>query len=188
MSGLDHFTHLAPFYDNALPFYSLESLREHGMFSGQELVLDAGGGTGRVALALTPFVRRVVVADLSSGMLAQAKNKGLAVLKSPVELLPFRNGTFDRVVMIDALHHLIDQKHAADEMWRILAPGGLIVIQEPDIRKFSIKLIALAEKIALMRSHFLSSAEIAGLFRSRHCVISLVDEDQSTWVIIMKSN
>jgi len=64
----------------------------------------------------------------------------------------------------------------------------LIVIQEPDIRKFSIKLIALAEKIALMRSHFLSSAEIAGLFRSRHCVISLVDEDQSTWVIIMKSN
>ena len=188
MSGLDHFTHLAPFYDNAIPFNSLESLRTHGMFSGQEIVLDAGGGTGRVALALTPFVRRVVVADLSSGMLAQAKNKGLAALKSPVELLPFRNGTFDRVVMIDALHHLFDQKDAADEMWRILAPGGLIVIQEPDIRIFSIKMIALAEKIALMRSHFLSSTEIAGLFSSRHCDISLVDEDHSAWVIIKKPN
>jgi ubiquinone/menaquinone biosynthesis C-methylase UbiE len=186
MYGLDHFTHLAPFYDKAIPFISIESLRTHGMFSGQELVLDAGGGTGRVALAMTPFVGRVVVADLSSGMLAQAKYKGLIALKSPVELLPFRNGTFDRVVMIDALHHLIDQKNAADEMWRILAPGGLIVIQEPDIRKFSIKLVALAEKIALMRSHFLSSAEISDLFRSYRCDILQTDEDNSAWVIIKK--
>ena len=47
----------------------------------------------------------------------------------------------------------------------VLKPGGSIVIEEPDIRKFTVKLIALAEKITLMRSHFLSPDKIAGLFK-----------------------
>jgi demethylmenaquinone methyltransferase/2-methoxy-6-polyprenyl-1,4-benzoquinol methylase len=47
---------------------------------------------------------------------------------------------------------------------RVLEPEGRSVIEEPDIRTFGVKLVALAEKILLMRSHFLSPIQIASLF------------------------
>lgn len=186
MSGFDHFTHLAQIYDRAIPFKSIEGLLRYGSFSSDEIVLDAGGGTGRVAEALAPYVRKVVVADLSKGMLVQAAQKGFAALLSQVELLPFENETFDRIIMVDALHHVISQKNAIHEMWRILTPGGIILIQEPNILKFPVKLIALAEKIALMRSHFLSAMEILDLFNNFACEATAVDEEMSTWITARK--
>jgi len=71
-------------------------------------------------------------------------------------------------------------------MWRVLAPGGMIVVQEPDVRRFLVKLVALAEKIAFMRSHFLSPDKIAGLFKERLCEIKQLDEDFSTWILVKK--
>jgi ubiquinone/menaquinone biosynthesis C-methylase UbiE len=188
MAGFDHFTHLAPFYDRAIPFTTLHSLLEYGKFSKLDMVLDAGGGTGRVSSAMAPYIKKVIVADLSQGMLVQADRKGLDAVHSPVESLPFVNSAFNRIVMIDALHHVIDQQAAADEMWRVLAPGGMIIIQEPDVRRLSVKLMALVEKIALMRSHFLSPDRIASLFKDPSCRIKQVDEGFSTWILARKSN
>jgi len=186
MPAIDHFKHLAPFYELALPFEALGSLLEHGGFSASHLVLDAGGGTGRVAEALKPYVRGVVVADVSRGMLLQASKKRLPAILSPVEALPFSNGTFDRIIMIDAFHHVCDQIAAANELWRILAPGGILLIQEPDIRKFAVKVVAAAEKIALMRSHFLSPLKIAELFLPCTTQLAVMDEGFSAWVIVRK--
>ncbi len=67
--------------------------------------------------------------------------------------------------MVDALHHIIDHRQTIQDLWRVLAPGGILIIEEPDIRLFGVKLLALAEKLALFRSHFLSSSTIAGLLR-----------------------
>jgi ubiquinone/menaquinone biosynthesis C-methylase UbiE len=186
MPAFDHFTHLAPFYERALPFDALESLLRHGSFSTSHLVLDAGGGTGRVAVALKPYVRGVVVADISRGMLLQASRKRLPALLSPVEALPFSNDIFDRILIIDTFHHVRDQVATANELWRVLAPGGKILIQEPDIRKFAIRLVAAAEKIALMRSHFLSAPRIADLFRPHTPQLVVKDEGFSSWVIVRK--
>jgi demethylmenaquinone methyltransferase/2-methoxy-6-polyprenyl-1,4-benzoquinol methylase len=186
MAGFDHFTHLAPFYDRAIPFTTLLNLLEQGNFSEKDWVLDAGGGTGRVASALAPYVKKVVVADLSQGMLIQASRKKLDVVHSPVESLPFENDSFNRIIMVDALHHVFNQQGTANEMWRVLAPGGMIIIQEPDVRRLSVKLVALAEKILLMRSHFLSPERIAGLFIACPCEIQQVDDGFSTWILVRK--
>jgi demethylmenaquinone methyltransferase/2-methoxy-6-polyprenyl-1,4-benzoquinol methylase len=98
-------------------------------------------------------------------MLQEAnKKEGLNPVCSHTELLPFPAGYFDRVIMVDALHHVCDQKETARELWRVLKPGGLIIIEEPDIRNLSVKLVALGEKVAFMRSHFLAPAEIVALF------------------------
>jgi ubiquinone/menaquinone biosynthesis C-methylase UbiE len=92
------------------------------------------------------MVREVFVADLSRGMLRRAAGKGLATVCTPAESLPFPSGSFDRIIMMDALHHVIDQRQTAGELWRVLAPGGRIVIVEPDIRKFIVKLLAIAKR------------------------------------------
>jgi len=102
----DHFDLLAPIYDRAIRFSRLERMLDFVNLPADGLLLDAGGGTGRVAAALRPYVREVLVADLSIGMLRQARRKGLAGIITPAERLPFADGTFERIVMVDARHHV----------------------------------------------------------------------------------
>jgi len=186
MEGFDHFSYLAPFYDRALPFTALKTLRRYGGFTGEELVLDAGGGTGRVASSIKPFVREVFVADLSRGMLRRAVQKGLASLQTQAEDLPFPNETFDRIFLIDLLHHVINQARTSNELWRVLKPDGFIVIEEPDVRRFLVKLIALSERVARMRSHFLPPLEITNHFGKLSSKISVAVEGLNIWIVIKK--
>ena len=160
----DHFDLIAGLYDRSGQFQVSETLSGLLSLAPNCLLLDAGGGTGRVAGALRSLVGNVIVADLSRGMLRRASAKGLATVCAPAELLPFPSDSFDRIIMVDALHHVIDQRQTARELFRVLAPGGRIAIVEPDIRKAIVKVIAIGEKILLMRSHFLTGEQITVLF------------------------
>ena len=88
--------------------------------------------------------------------------------------------------MVDALHHVASQVTTAQELWRILKPGGRMVIEEPNIQVFGVKLIALAEKLALMRSHFLSQTQIAGLFQSPDARVRVEDGGSTIWIVVEK--
>ncbi|MFU8772057.1 MAG: class I SAM-dependent methyltransferase, partial [Anaerolineales bacterium] len=153
---LDHFDLLAPLYDRIIQYNNSEKLIELVELPSQGRILDAGGGTGRVAQWLNVNLSSIIVVDLSFAMLRQALNKkGLPSVCSKTESLPFDNNSFDRIVMVDALHHVYDQNLTAQEMWRLVKPGGRIIIEELNIKVLSVKLIALFEKLALMRSKFL---------------------------------
>jgi demethylmenaquinone methyltransferase/2-methoxy-6-polyprenyl-1,4-benzoquinol methylase len=180
-----HFNFLAPFYDRAIPFERLEQTIKVMDLPHAGTLLDAGGGTGRVAEALRPHVGSVIVADVSRGMLAQARQKNLAVTSAETERLPFADGIFDRVMMVDALHHVVHQADTVRELYRVLKPGGRLVIEEPDLRTFPVKLIAIAEKLALMRSHFLAPAQVAALFPS-DAKVRIESEEHTAWVIAEK--
>jgi ubiquinone/menaquinone biosynthesis C-methylase UbiE len=181
----EHFNWLAPIYDRVLRFDRQQKMRELLALPAEGRLLDAGGGTGRVSESLRGDVSEIHVADVSPGMLAQAKAKGLSVLAAYAEHLPFADGYFQRVLMVDALHHVIDQRATLAELWRVLAPGGRLVVEEPDVRLFAVKLIALAEKLALMRSHFLSPDEIQALLPPE-AKITIELEGINAWVIAEK--
>ena len=172
----DHFGAIAGLYDRAGQFQLSESLVGLLSLSPDSLLLDAGGGTGRAAAALRSMVKQVFVADISRGMLRRAAGKGLAAVCTPAESLPFPPGSLERVIMVDALHHVLDQRQTARELLRVLAPGGRIVIIEPDIRKLAVKAIAIGEKILLMCSHFLTGEKIAALFTDLEARTGLVYE------------
>ena len=179
----DHFDIIAPIYAR-VTYSALDKMRELGGLPIKGRVLDIGGGTGRVATALLQDVDEVVIADVSMGMLKQTHRSTLKPVCSHSESLPFPDNFFERVIMVDALHHVIDQPASAKEMLRVLKPGGRIIIEEPDINTFTVKLIALAEKLLLMRSHFLSPLQIASLFPAGST--NIVSEDSSAWVVISK--
>ena len=150
------------------------------------ILLDAGGGTGRVATALRDHTGLTVVVDISLGMMQFAMEKDLDCLYAPVESLPFASETIDRIVMMDALHHVKSQVFAAADLFRVLKPGGRLVVIEPDIRKFVVKLIAFGEKILLMRSKFFTGEQIGALFSDLGAKIEINHVEHNVWVIIGK--
>lgn len=187
MPWIDHFGLIAPFYDRAIPLKHAERLIDLANLPVNGLLLDAGGGTGRVAQALQKMVSSIIVADLSSAMLRQVRTKnGLHPVRSCTEKLAFTDGTFDRIIMIDALHHVFNHQETVFELWRVLKPGGRMVIEEPDIRKFGAKLVAVAEKMLLMRSHFVSPEAICTMFTQQRAQCWIEEDGFNAWVIIDK--
>ncbi len=165
--NFNHFSILAPKYEAYIKPKLPEKLLSLINLPIQGRILDAGGGTGRVAQYLRNKSARIIIADQTFSMLQEAKRKdGLQPVCTDSEKLPFPDNSFERIMMVDALHHVNHQQQTADELWRVLKPGGRIVIEEPDIRRWGVKLLALAEKIAMMRSHFLTPEGIASLFLS----------------------
>lgn len=160
----DHFDLLAPIYDLVIPPPDPERLRELLRLPIRGRMLEAGGGTGRVSSQLTSLVGTLVINDLSAPMLKEAQEKGaLHPVQSYVERLPFPDASFSRVFAVDAFHHFNEHHTALGELLRVLSPEGRLVIEEPDIKRFPVKVVALLEKLALMNSHFLSGERIRTL-------------------------
>ncbi|MDH7486154.1 MAG: methyltransferase domain-containing protein [Anaerolineae bacterium] len=162
----DHFRLIAPHYDRFFTYQRDEHLPELLQCSGEGWLLDAGGGTGRVAETLRHLAGQVVILDESEGMLRQARGKGLITVCGEIEALPFRNDAISRILMVDTFHHLRDQTASAGELLRVLTAGGRLVVQEPDIRHWMVKLIALGEKVLLMRSRFRRPETVQRMFEA----------------------
>ncbi len=189
MPILDHFGILAPHYENFIHLKDPQKIINAAKLPVDGAILDAGGGTGRVTQAFSGMASQLFVADVSLKMLLQASFKhGLLPVCSYTEKLPFPDNYFERVIMVDALHHVKNQVETISEMWRVLEPGGLIVIEEPDIRHFSVKLIAIAEKIGLMRSKFLSPERIRIFFDYPQAKSHIIRDEPNAWIIVEKTN
>ncbi|OGO09882.1 MAG: hypothetical protein A3K46_02565 [Chloroflexi bacterium RBG_13_60_9] len=184
----DHFDLLAPLYDFFFPPKDRQEICGRIGLPITGALLDAGGGTGRVAQSLRGMADPIIVADLSYRMLAEARRKsGLHPVCSRTERLPFPDDYFPRIIMVDAFHHVCDQRKTAAELWRVLQAGGRLVIEEPDIRTFAVKLIAVAEKLALMRSHILPSGRIAALFRFTGARVTIETGNHTAWITAEKA-
>jgi demethylmenaquinone methyltransferase/2-methoxy-6-polyprenyl-1,4-benzoquinol methylase len=106
-----------------------------------QAILDLAGGTGDLAL---PFARRtgpggcVVLADINAAMLDRGRARlidagiagNLEVAQVDAENLPFRDASFDRVVIAFGLRNVTDKDRALASMWRVLKPGGKALILE----------------------------------------------------------
>jgi ubiquinone/menaquinone biosynthesis C-methylase UbiE len=181
---LDHFSLVSRYYDRLFPVMNAERLRELLQLPADGPVLDLGGGTGQVALALGGFAGSVVIVDESPGMLREARLKGLAAVRAQAEHLPFQQGAFARVLLVDTFHHLRDQRQAAVELLRVLAPRGLLVIEEGDVEQTPVRVIALFEKLLLMRSRFYSPGDVQEMFEAAGAKVSLHREGPKFWAVV----
>jgi ubiquinone/menaquinone biosynthesis C-methylase UbiE len=186
----DHFNLIAPIYERVISHINLDMLRSLLNLPTDGRLLDVGGGTGRVSTLLADSVKQLILVDLSRGMLLQAKNKNaLQPTIARAEQLAFPSKSFDRILMVDSFHHIRDQQGTVVELMRILKPGGRIVLEEPNIETWPVKLIALGEKLAFMQSHFVHPAAIRRMFEdegARVTIHTTPDDDVNVWLAIDK--
>lgn len=96
-------------------------------------VLDAGCGTGRLALRLAASGARVTACDFSAGMLARLREKpgaeGIATIEHDLSrALPMADGSFERVLCGLVLEHLDNLAAVFGEFRRVLQPGGAVIV------------------------------------------------------------
>jgi len=150
-----HFDLIAHLYDRIFRFHGPEQLLKLLQPQSSDRILDLGGGTGRVS-ATFGSNHMIVVCDSSWGMLKEAQQKGLAACCGVAERLPFANNSFERILVIDAFHHF--------SPW--------------------VKFIALAERLLLMRSRFLSLGTLTQLLETAGAQALASQENNCTvWLV-----
>lgn len=110
-------------------------------FTSEDLALcDIGGGTGAnlasikriTEMRLKHRVKESVVCDVSIEGLRSAKTLGLQTVKSSVTHLPFRDNSFDVVLNVHVLEHVVDDSRAIRETGRVVKRGGLLYVGTPN--------------------------------------------------------
>lgn len=97
-----------------------------------ERILDIAAGTGTSSAALQKNGARVVAVDFSPGMIAEGRRKhpNIEFIEADAEKLPFGDNEFDAVTISFGLRNINDPRAALSEMYRVLKPGGRLVICE----------------------------------------------------------
>ena len=98
-------------------------------------VLDCAAGTGEFSLAVAKRAGSVLCTDQSEAMLARARKKaarrGLSNLQfahRDITALSDPDGSFDAVIAANVLHLLPQPEIAVQELWRVAAPGGRLIL------------------------------------------------------------
>lgn len=99
-------------------------------------ILDVSAGTGLFAHHLiekgVPF-SQLVLNDVSAGMLNIARerfteNSRVSFTAHFAESLGFESLSFDTVISLNAFHNYVDQRQALSEIYRVLKPGGRLLV------------------------------------------------------------
>lgn len=97
-----------------------------------ERILDIAAGTGTSSAALQRHGARVVAVDFSPGMVEEGRRKHpkIEFIQADAATLPFGDNEFDAVAISFGLRNISDPRLALAEMYRVLKPGGRVVVCE----------------------------------------------------------
>jgi ubiquinone/menaquinone biosynthesis C-methylase UbiE len=108
--------------------------------TGAETVVDFGAGTGMYSLPLGEAVPlgRVLAVDEQPALLDRLRDKldarpscgNVQPVLTEAGRAPLEDGVADRMLIVNVLHHVDDDPGALAEIFRLLAPGGLLVVAE----------------------------------------------------------
>ncbi len=122
-------------------------------------VLDIGCGPGVFTDRLSQLKCRTYGVDLSQKMAALAQNRGFPLsifMVGGIIQLPFKDSSFDSVLCSGVLEYLTDVEPAIKEMFRVLKPGGRLIVTFPNksswlnlLDQFSRRLIRFLQRLNL---------------------------------------
>ena len=133
-------------------------------------VADLGAGEGTLSQLLAQRAEKVIAIDLSPKMVEYAQNlaisNGLPNLEfriGDIEEPPIEEKTIDLAILSQALHHAEHPQKAIDSAYRILAPGGRVIILDLHQHSFEEARELYGDRwLGFSESHLSSMLEKAG--------------------------
>jgi 2-polyprenyl-3-methyl-5-hydroxy-6-metoxy-1,4-benzoquinol methylase len=97
-------------------------------------VLDAGCGSGLFTADLVARGAEVTSIDIGRGLVQEARKKAPAasLAQSSLQAIGFASGTFDAVLCTEVIEHTPDPRLSLGELFRVLKPGGTLVVTVPN--------------------------------------------------------
>lgn len=173
------FDWMAPIYDCMSFHRDWDQLFQHLDLTPEHRLLDLGGGTAqlsdRIRQRFPGMDRNIQVLDINRSMMQQGQSKPVesGFVEGRADQLPYPDESFNRVFIGDALHHMGNQEGVLREVYRVLAPGGLLVLEEFNPATWGGWCVTVLERTLRMESVFHTPTELAKLgertgFREDH--------------------
>jgi dolichol-phosphate mannosyltransferase len=99
-----------------------------GFLEDRDGILDIGCGSSRIILDLPPAVGM----DILQNKLRWLRPRHHLLVRGMCQQLPFRDGRFGAVINSEVIEHVPDAPEILTEMWRVLRPGGILILGTPD--------------------------------------------------------
>jgi ubiquinone/menaquinone biosynthesis C-methylase UbiE len=101
--------------------------------AGCQRVLDGGCAFGYGTAPLTAKAGQVCGCDPNPELIVRAKESYPAISfeTCPLEKTPYDAESFDAVILTDVLEHVADEQATLNELFRVLKPGGCLIITTP---------------------------------------------------------
>lgn len=110
----------------------LNLIRRYVPLEGRR-ILDIGCGLGAYVANFGRFTDEAYGMDVDPPRLREARHRGVTnVLAAAAETLPFRDASFDLIVLNEVIEHVRDDRRTLHEALRVLRPAGSVVIYAPN--------------------------------------------------------
>lgn len=162
-------------YDNFINLFNLnkmDEIKDILDLCGNEVIVDMGGGTGKLAKYLSENCHIIYVLDESEGMLSNVnENEKVVTMVGDALDTSFDSNSIDIVIVSDMLHHIKHQEKLIKEICRILKKDGKILIMEFEKKHIKIQMLRIFEYILFGKLYFLSREEVVNLIKDRKSVV-----------------
>ncbi|MBO0791199.1 MAG: class I SAM-dependent methyltransferase [Ktedonobacteraceae bacterium] len=101
---------------------------QHYLLPGPQRLLEVGCGSGELAARLQKAGHHVIALDSDAAVIEQARQLGI---DARVAVWPdFEEASFDAILFTRSLHHITDLPAAVSQAYRLLAPRGLLLVED----------------------------------------------------------
>lgn len=142
-------------------------------------ILDVGCSDGNFTqlLAKACKAKEVYGVDISERAVNLARENGIKAFRVNVdeESLPFEDNYFDAVYAGAIIEHLFDPDHFLDEIYRVLKPNGIFVLDTPN-------LASLYNRIALLLGYLPFDMQVSLRYSLGHLCESIYQTEETKYV------
>lgn len=100
-----------------------------------KIVLDIGYGSGYLSWLFAKRKHNVLAIDICFDLLVKARGNShtaITTIQADAQHLPFVSESIDAIVASEVIEHIPDYMKAYVEMWRVLIPGGTLILTVPN--------------------------------------------------------